>query len=89
MVRMIMAFTLKTPHQLKNTATMRTLIDSLGHRWRTPTATWTRSPETRPVAFSEYLMDMVGKQFLSTAKKCSQSSSEKKSKKTREVSCIK
>lgn len=89
MVRMIMGFTLKTPHRWKNTATMRTRIDNSGHRWRTPTATWTRSPETRPVAFSESLTGMVGKQFLSTAKKCSQSSSEKKSKRTREASCIK
>ena len=89
MVRLIMEFIFKTPHRWKNMAIMRTLIGNSGPRWKTPTATWTRSPETRPVAFSESSMGMVDKQYLSTAKKCSQSSSEKKSKKTREVSCIK
>ena len=89
MVQMRLAFTLKTPHPSKNMLTLRIRIDNSGHRWKTPTATWTRSPGTRPVAFSESSMGMVVRQFQSTAKKCSLLNSEKKSRKTREVSCTK
>ena len=78
-------FILKHLNRLRSMVTQRIKTDNSDRIWRTLVAIQIKLLETKPVAFLEYLMDMVANRFQNIAQRLFQLSLEKKYKRNHTI----
>ena len=78
-------FILKHLNRLRSMVTQRIKTDNSDRIWKTLVAIQIKLLETKPVAFLEYLMDMVANRFQNIAQRLFQLSLEKKYKRNHTI----